>query len=155
MSDGAFAVVTLVAVSVLIFGAAAVASSGYAQTGVKHHINDETFTPQTGSFVALNLSNHANLTYSENVTVKDENGNLSVEGDDFEWNSSDGTIQALAGGELDGDSSATIDYTVYSQTDTEDRVLDTVTAFIDISEWVPLLLLVGLVVIGISMLGRL
>lgn len=111
---------------------AALASGGDAVT-----VENETWTPDSGTVTQLDDSNQTGAFYDESVTVRDENGTLSDEGTDYEWFESNGTVKALSGGNLDGDSSATITYE-YQQTSDEERALAGLLA------WTPRLL--GLVI---------
>lgn len=85
-------------------------------------VENETWTPDAGNVTTLDDSNITGAYYDEDVTVRDENGNLSDEGVDYEWNEGNGTVKALQGGNLDGDSSATITYG-YQETTNEQRQL--------------------------------
>lgn len=85
-------------------------------------VENETWEPDAGNVTQLSDSNRTGAYYDENVTVYDENGNLSEPGSDYEWFPGNGTVKALQGGNLDGDTSATITYG-YQQTTQEQRNL--------------------------------
>lgn len=157
MTQAAYAALTLVIVSSILLGATAIADEGLAHTGERTDIVDESFTPQgnTGQFITLDNSNSDDLTYSDDVEVKNKDGNHSIEGADYEWNSDNGTIKPLAGGNLEGDTTATINYTIWNPTQQDDDVADTVVTMADLGQWIPLVLLVALVLLAISTLGGL
>lgn len=156
MSDAAYSALALVVVAILLFAAAAIADEGAAKTGERTDIVDESFTPQgnTGQFIQLDNSDADQLTYSDDVVVNDKSGNHSIEGADYEWNEENGTIKPLANGNLEGDNTATIDYTIWNPTEQDDDVRRTLATVINTGQWIPLLLLVVLVVFAIGFFGR-
>lgn len=156
MSDAAHSALALVVVAIILFAAAAVADEGAARTGERTDVTAESFTPQgnTGDFIDLDNSNSDELTYSDDVQVSDKNGNHSIEGQDYIWNEDNGTIKPLAGGNLEGDNSATIDYIIWNPTEQDENVRSIITTVIDSGQWIPLLLLVVLVVFAIGFFGR-
>jgi len=94
-----------------------------ADAGTREEISDESFTPNAGTVQSLDRSNLGNTVYYDsNVSVRDENGERSFEGTDYEWFESNGTIKPLVGGNLDGDASATIDY-AYRETTERQRTM--------------------------------
>lgn len=98
-----------------------------AGAGDREKIDGETFTPSAGSYQTLDRSNLNHTYYNDSVVVVDENGDRAFEGRDYEWNVTDGTIKPIAGGNLDGDTSATIDYD-YRRTTVEQRQFATLLA---------------------------
>jgi hypothetical protein len=94
-----------------------------AGAGDRQQIDGETFTPVVGSAVSLERSNlGADVYYNDSVAVVDENGDTAYEGRDYRWLERNGTIVALAGGNLDGDSSATVDYDYRRTTQTQQEL---------------------------------
>jgi len=73
-------------------------------------VSNETWTPNAGTYVALNKSNLQHASYDPTVIVRDENDTLQDLGTDYDWNDTQGTVQATAGGGLDGDANASITY---------------------------------------------
>lgn len=115
---GVFIALTIVA-AVAVYGF----DAALADAGDRDVIAGESFTPQVDTAVALDRSNLGDTVYYNNsVDVVDENGDQSFEGEDYIWYEKNGTIEALSGGNLDGDASATIDYS-YRETTTEQREL--------------------------------
>lgn len=98
-----------------------------AGAGDREVIDGESFNPSAGSYQSLDRSNLANTYYNDSVSVTDENGDRSFEGRDYEWNATDGTIKPIVGGNLDGDSTATIDYD-YRRTTERQRELAALTS---------------------------
>jgi gamma-glutamylcyclotransferase (GGCT)/AIG2-like uncharacterized protein YtfP len=90
---------------------------GLADAGGEVEIDSETFTPDAGNATLLDNSNINEAYYAETVTVRDENGTVVSAGVDYRWNESSGTVTTLSGGELAGDSTATIDYAYQRPTD--------------------------------------
>lgn len=86
-------------------------NSSFEDAGVDGEITGERFDgPAGGGLVSLEQSNRQNVFYRGTVTVYNENGNLTVEGTDYIWHQDNGTLEVLAGGELDGVNNAEIDY---------------------------------------------
>lgn len=73
-------------------------------------INDEDWTPDPGNITELNNSNLEGADYNETVEVRRADNTVMDEGDDYEWYDSNGTVEALEGGRLDGEENASIDY---------------------------------------------
>jgi len=96
---------------------ASLETAGQDQTVV-----NETWTPTAGSVTTLDESNRDGAYYDHNVTVYDTSGAEVDRGDDYRWYPGNGTVEAVAGGELDGDRSANITYG-YQQTTGEQRAI--------------------------------
>lgn len=103
---------------IAIFAAAAPAalSATLDEAGEQTAITNESFTPSAGSVTTLDQSNLDNSDYSDTVAVFDGSNNRVYEDDDYIWFESNGTIKTVTGGELDGDTSATISYSVKQTT---------------------------------------
>lgn len=114
------AAVVALALIVLAIAGVQLFQAGLATAGQKEVISDESFTPTAGSVEQLDRSNLNNAYYNDTVNVEDENGSRSFNGTDYIWFQENGTIKPLAGGNLDGDASATIDYS-YRRTTAEQR----------------------------------
>jgi len=80
-----------------------------AEAGEDYAVTNETWTPDAGNVTALEESNRNGVYYSENVSVYESGQELDA-GTDYRWFSDNGTIKALAGGQLDGAVSANITY---------------------------------------------
>lgn len=109
---------------IVLVGAVAVwgLQAAAASAGEQRTITGESWTPEAGSVTQLDHSGLPNAYYADSVTVEDSNGNLMDAGVDYEWFEDNGTIKALSGGGLDGETSATIDYE-YRQTTENQRAL--------------------------------
>lgn len=153
MTELAYAALVLVLASLFLLGAGTVADDGLAHTGERTDIS-ENFTPSVG-VVTLENSNSDELTYSDDVTVKDKNGNHSIEGQDYLWHDNNGTVEVLAGGNLDGDNDASIDYTIWNPTQTDDDVGTVIADLVTTGSFIPLLLIVALVIGAVVVLGGL
>lgn len=147
-------VVALVGVAlVLVLGVVAV-NGAYANTG-PHTDTSETFTPNAGTVTTLNESNSPALVYDTTVTVTDENGTLMLEGDDYTWYEQNGTIKTLAGGRLEGDTEATIDWG-WNAPDREARAMASLMGHgLNIGSFTILILGVGLVLGAVRVFKRL
>jgi hypothetical protein len=79
-------------------------------------VQDEQFTPQTGTYVQVNVTG-SNLRYSSEAEILVEKSNgKQVPPSAYRWNATDGTIYTVPGGDLDGESNATITYDVFEPT---------------------------------------
>lgn len=89
------------------------------------NVENESWTPNTGTYVALDDSNLDRAYYDNDTTVyntTNNNGTLMEQGTDYEWNDTDGTIQAVSGGGLDGATSANITYSYQRTTAEQERL---------------------------------
>lgn len=123
------AVVAIAAVILLASAGVYGFEAALATAGEDITIENETWGPDAGNVTELNRSNEEGAFYEESVTVRDENGTLSKAGEDYEWIDSNGTVKALEGGTLDGDTEAGITYS-YEQTTEEQRQLAGVLAWL-------------------------
>lgn len=103
-------VLAFVAIAILSMAGVSAYQAGLADAGEDYVVTNETWTPDAGNVTTLEESNRSGVYYSENVTVYDENGSVMDAGTDYRWFTDNGTVTALAGGGLDGDSTAKISY---------------------------------------------
>lgn len=118
-------------------------------TGTTATVQNESWQPSAGDVTQLDESNVSTRFYFEtsNISVRDENETTMTAGDDYEWYPRNGTIKALSGGDLAGDSEAFIDYG-YTEVGEEEKE----TA--ELLGYVPMVV-GGLVVLGIVVIfGR-
>lgn len=104
------AVVAILGLVVVGFLAVQGLDAGLATAGDTRDIDSESWTPNAGSITDLANSNLENAYYTDQVEVFDSNDNRMVDGDDYIWYEQNGTIKTVTGGDLDGESSATINY---------------------------------------------
>lgn len=111
---------------VLLLGAAVFGIMAFdaamANAGEDYLVTNETWTPSAGSVTQLENSELAGGYYDNSTNVYDQSGAEVDRGTDYEWFQNNGTVKALVGGALDGDSSANITY-AYQQTSAEQRAL--------------------------------
>lgn len=108
------------AIGVLAMMAMGGLQAGLENAGEDHTVTNESWTPNPGTITELSESNRTGAYYANSVTVRDENGSIVAAGEDYRWYVENGTVEALAGGELDGDSEATITYS-FQQTTADQR----------------------------------
>lgn len=99
-----------VAIAILSMAGLAAYEAGLAEAGDDFVATNESWTPDAGNVTALDESNRNGVYYSKNATVYDENGTVMDAGTDYRWITDNGTVKALSGGGLAGDSSAKITY---------------------------------------------
>lgn len=114
------AVVAILALVILAMGGVVATQGALENAGEDRYVTNETWTPDAGNVTVLNESQRKGAYYSENATVYDENQTEMDAGTDYEWFSENGTVKAVVGGGLDGDSEATISY-AFAQTTAEQR----------------------------------
>lgn len=109
----------VILIIIAIFAAAAptALSETLNEAGENVDVTDETWTPTAGSVTTLDQSNKDNVAYDEAVVVRDSNGNRVYSPEDYRWFESNGTIKTVTGGQLDGETSATIDYSYQATTE--------------------------------------
>lgn len=103
-------VLAIIGIAILSMAGIAAFQAGLAEAGEDYVVTNETWTPDAGNVTALDESNRKGVYYSDNATVYDENDTRMEYGTDYVWYTDNGTVKALGGGGLDGDSSATISY---------------------------------------------
>lgn len=116
------AVVSLILLALVAMVGVYGLQAALADAGDSHQIDNETWTPDAGNWTELEQSNRDGAYYDASVSVYDENDTLVEAGVDYEWNTTNGSVKALTGGELDGDANATISYG-FDQTTQEQRDL--------------------------------
>lgn len=147
--------IALIAVALLVLAGASAIDSTLVQSGDQSSIENETWTPDAGNITILGESQRDGAYYNQTVAVYDENDTEMTANEDYRWFSSNGTVKAIQGGDLDGDSSATITYG-YSQTTSEQRGFsDTFASGFDVAGLLVFVLGIALVLAFISVLGEL
>lgn len=112
--------VVFFALAVLMAGSVVALQAGLEDGGEEYEIVNETWTPDAGNVTVLDESNRPGAFYDPTVMVYDETGAEVDKGDDYLWYDENGTVQAVTGGQLDGDTSANITYS-FSQTTEQQR----------------------------------
>lgn len=103
----AFAVI---AVTILLLtGALSIAYAG-GEAGHQYDVDNESWTADPGNTTNLSDSRVPNAVYDANVTVRDENHTRMQAGEDYEWNTENGTVTALENGSLSDGEQAYIWY---------------------------------------------
>lgn len=116
--------VGLLMVAVLTAGLPYVLDASIDDSKHLNSVDSETWTPQTGTPTVLDNSELARADYNDTVTVRNSSGATMTEGSDYTWHETNGTVEALSGGDLDGESSAEIDYGWTGQTKRQERMTD-------------------------------
>lgn len=134
-------------------------SAGYESSGQQHSVN-ETFTPDAGNVTSLNQSDLSDVFYAESVTVTtnasgEGPSKLASPGRDYEWYPSNGTLKTLAGGKLDGVSSARILYGYTAPTPAQRGLVQLAAGELEMARLLALVGVVGAVVLAIGRLGQL
>jgi len=106
-------------IAIVAAASAPAISATLNEAGERTSITNESFTPNAGSVTTLEQSKLDNTVYDDSVTVYDDTNDRVYEGDDYQWFESNGTIKTVTGGELDGDTSATVSYSFQSTTETQ------------------------------------
>lgn len=116
------ALIAIIGIGVVAMAMLGGVQAGLESAGDERTVANETFTPDTGNVTVLNESNVDGVYYDDTVTVYDENNTRMQAGTDYEWLDSNGTVRTLGGGDLDGDSSATITYGYSDPSDTQESL---------------------------------
>ena len=133
--------------------------SASAVAGEQQVILNETWIPNTASATNLVQSNLAGVIYDPNPVVK-TNGTttpkiLTVEGIDYKYYNNNGTVQAIAGGKLDGLSNASINYAYVAPSKAAQTQLTMLAGVIQsLGSILPLLLIVVGVIGSLVLLAR-
>jgi hypothetical protein len=137
---------------VVVFAILAASSAVIFQVSMEEgadrvEIEGESWSPNAGSVTTLDHSNRDDAFYENETIVRDSNGNEVDRGTDYEWYDINGTVKAVSGGALDGESSATIDYQ-FANTTAEQR------AYNNMLSNVPTLLGLALPFLVLILFGR-
>lgn len=152
-SVGAFIAAILVAIALL--ASAGVVHYSLASTGDQSAFTED-FDPGTNqTHVTLNESNRNSVYYTSQVTVVDENDSTMRPGIDYNWHESNGTLNVLDDGQLDGDANATIDYSYRIPNQQQRTFASMLGEFINAAYLIPLVLVIAGLVAGLIGLGSL
>ena len=133
--------------------------SASSVAGEQQVILNETWIPNTTAATNLIQSNLAGVIYDPYPVVK-TNGTttpkiLTVDGVDYTFYNTNGTVQAIAGGKLDGLSDASIDYMYVAPNKAASTQLTMLANLIQsLGAILPLILIVGAVIGALIVLGR-
>jgi hypothetical protein len=142
-------VISLVALALLAIVGVAAVQAAVVETGQQQSVDGEQFAPDPGNYIELENSNIDGATYDPTPVVRTANGQIVQEGDDYEWNRSDGTIKTIEGEALEGNT-ATIDYSWTQPSETQRNIAGLAGSSFEV---VGLLILVLGVSLVLGMLG--
>jgi hypothetical protein len=145
-------ITTAAVVAILLVAGLAAVDAGVAESGDEIDVVNESFVPPASAgVVSLNQSDLSGVRYAaaDELTVEDENGTQMVQGSDFAWNRTNGSLEVLAGSRLLGDSIATIDYGLRVTSSEQSNISDTVANSGEAARLIPMVLVVGFVVLGL------
>ena len=133
--------------------------SASSVAGEQQTILNETWVPNTAAATNLVQSNLAGVIYDPYPVVK-TNGTtnpkiLAVDGVDYTFYNTNGTVQAIAGGKLDGLTDASIDYMYVAPNKATSTQLTMLSNLIQsLGALLPLILIVVADIDALVMLGR-
>lgn len=133
----------LIAVALLILTGAAAVDASLSDSGAQTEITGEEFNASTAGVVQLNQSDQAGARYAETVNVKNESDVEMVAGEDYTWDSTNGTIEVLSGGDLIGSDPASINYSYRVPSETQEAVGGVFASGFEVMGLLLLLLAVG------------
>lgn len=153
--DSIGAIIAVLVVAIGLLAGVGVVHQSLSNTGADQAYT-ETFDPGTNeTHVTLNESNRDSVYYTSSVDVTDENNSLMRPGIDYTWHETNGTLTVLDGGDLDGDSTATVDYSLRIPNEQQRNYATMLGDFMNAAYAIPLVFGVALVVAGIGVLGNL
>lgn len=145
--------VALVAVAAILLTGVAAVNASYESAGPHTDIQNESWTPNAGSTTSLDHSNVDSVFYDETVVVQNASGVHSTDGVDYEWYPSNGTIKTLSGGNLDGETTATITYGYSTPTHLQRQLASLWGNMLNLSAFMLVVPAIGLVVLALRTLG--
>lgn len=147
-------ILATVAVAVIVLAGAAAVDAGVSATGQQQTFS-ESFVPSAGAVTALDQSELDPVRYfhESNVTVTNGSGVVMAAGVDYEWIRSNGTVETLAGGRLDGDSTADITYGYRATSSDATDVAHLGASGLEAGALMVFVLTVGFVVTSLRVLG--
>lgn len=153
--DSIGAIIAVLVVAIGLLAGVGVVHQSLSNTGAQETYT-ETFDPGTNqTHVTLNESNRDSVYYTSTVDVTDENNSLMRPGIDYTWHETNGTLTVLDDGDLDGDTNATIDYSLRIPSEQQRNYASMLGDFMNAAYAIPLVFGIALVVAGIGVLGNL
>jgi len=148
------AIVAVVVVAILLVGGGAVAQLSFVESGTSKEYTETFDAGAIGDIITFNESNRDDVIYEENVIVESKNNKLYVEGEDYTWYQNNGTLEVLSSN-LANTTDNTIDYVVVAPTLKHRENADRIASLFSITQYIPLLLLIGLILIVLGVFGSL
>lgn len=153
--DSVGAIIAALVVAIGLLAGAGVVQYTLANGGDEQAYT-ESFDPGTNeTHVQLNESNRDSVYYSSTVTVAGEDDSRMRPGIDYQWHESNGTLTVIDGGELDGDSEATVEYSVRIPSEQQRTYASMFGQFINSGYAIPFVFMVVLLVAGLGTLSSL
>lgn len=148
-------IVALVAVALLLVSGVTATSASFQSSGERTTVEAESFDPQAGNVTVLADSNFPNAIYSDSVIVRNNKGARMAPGEDYVWYASNGTIETLAGGRLEGKQNAQVTYS-YSEPSENSRGIATLLGYgFNAASFMVIVLGLGVVFAALTVLRRL
>lgn len=144
--------ILLVVFAILLIAGIQMFDAGASAAADENLITNESWTSDPGTYVTLDRSNEG-YAYNNSVVVRNATGATMTDGTDYDWNESDGTIKAIAGGDLDPAQSANITYSVEEQTEVQQGITAIIGGTLKVSHLMLVVLLVALMAAGLRTLG--
>jgi len=153
--DSPGAIVGVVIVAVLLLGALVGAQFAYASSGQTTTVNESVDTGAVGDRVVLNQSNQDGLSYSTDAAVVNASGVDMIPGSDFSWQRTNGTL-TVDSERLANETGATVTYAYTVPTQSQNQVVAMLANVLGPgAQWVPLVMILGLVFLAFGVLGGL
>lgn len=147
-------IVALVALAIIVLAGALAVGNAVDEGGERIDVQNETFNPTVGQPYFVEYANDTNVTLPRAIHVDvriSGSGITMVEGTDYEWDRINGTITPLAGGRLEGENNAEVDYLVRSPVSTQ---RDVAGIYADVAELGGVLVFVLGIIVVLAALGR-
>jgi uncharacterized membrane protein len=154
MPDQIGSIIAAVIIAIAILGAIGVANYQLQASGTETSYTETFDAGASGTLVTFNESDQPGSYYSETVNVTTSSDQPATAGLDYEWIEANGTLRVLDG-DLDNTTDNTITYDVRRPTSQQSTTAELVATLVNSGTALPLVLIVGLVVLGIGTLSNL
>lgn len=153
--DGPHAIIAVVFVALVLTGGAIAVQHASQTTADKHAPNVTAQSGSPGEIVTLDNSSVDGAYYSDTATVTNESSGAQLDGNgtDYTWYTDNGTLR------VDSQDAANatlhVDYEYWTRTETQIETTGVVNSIIQSGAWIPLVLVIALLLVGLTALGGL
>lgn len=151
--DETGAIIGLIVVAIVVVGGAAMAQFAYEDTGDLQSQTESFNASNEGDLVILNESNRQGVFYGDTANVTNESGELMLEGQDYEWFESNGTLQVQSQSLVND--TATVDYNYRIPSQQQTQMASFLAQIFDSAYAIPFIFIVVLVIGAALALGGL
>jgi len=150
--DSAQALIAVVVVALALVAGGLVVSHSATDAGGSNPTTESISTGAVNSTSVLNQSYIDRAVYSNTANVVNDTGIQMIAGEDYEWDGTNGTL-TVKSDRLAGEDNVSVSYNYRVQSETESGTVGILTYLLDSAAFIPLILMIGVLVLGIAAFG--